>query len=153
MPFALLFIVLIFFPINSQAADDSLGNFNKSIIGVYTSSKACENTISGPKEYIAVINEYFSKLYPDGAGYWVIPPTTNYIDNASDCIRIIQARLSDYQNAYNNYNSNYPNRHPVPILIAHRWESTHYKIAQEQPTKSYIPTKKADQRFISNISK
>ena len=154
MPQMLLFIILIFFSAESSADDNSLGNFNKSIIGVYTSSKACEKTIVGPREYIEVIDEYFAKLYPNGTGYWVTPKGIKYIDSVSECIRIIQARLSEYQSAYNNYNANYPNRNPVPILVAYRWDRTYIEPTKSvQPTKSYIPNKTATQRFISATSR
>ncbi len=143
--------ILLFMPTNTSASDrgdEILRNFTKSITAIYSTSKSCENTISpGPKEYIEVISSYFTRLYPSGVSYWVLPQSKP-ITNANECIRLMERRLSEYKSAYNDYNNNYPNVGAVPILIAYRWNDIYVDPSEKKPTRSYLPA--AKQKFASN---
>lgn len=145
--------MFLLFPLNAYADDRSLSNFTKSIVAVYVASKACENTISpGPREYIEVINSYFSQLYPNGgASYWVIPKTDRNIASVHECIRLIERKLSDYRSAYNDYSNNYKNTNAIPVLVAYRWGESYVETPQRRPTSSYLALPK--QKFSESFSR
>lgn len=146
--FRILLIILMCIPALSYADDKILSNFTKSIAAVYTSSKSCESTISpGPKEYIEVISKYLSQLYPNGASYWIIPQYGHIIDDAPECIKLMQSALYEYQVAYNSYSNNYPERTPAPVLISYNWGEIYKEQPKKQPVKSYVPPK---QKFVSS---
>lgn len=138
-----LFIIPIFIPINCYAEDTILGKFTKSISTVYVASKSCENTIApGPKEYISLITDYFTKLYPNGTGYWVIPLSDQVIDNPVTCIRLIKTGLYEYEYAREDYRNNYPSRNQPPILVAYQWEKIYIETPPPTPFRSYTPLEK-----------
>ena len=147
----ILIIIFIFIPISGYADDVILGKFTKSISNVYTTSKSCEETIApGPKEYISLIDDYFTKLYPNGTSYWGIPRSGQIISSPITCIRLIKNDLFDYKNASEDYRNNYPDRSQPPILVAYQWEKVYAEPAPAQPIRSYTPPQTTKSKFSTS---
>ena len=121
------FIATIFLMLPTHAGagtsnDGDISNFTRKISAIYSISKSCEKALSpGPKEYMAQIEEYMEKLYPNGAGYWVIQKNAPPINNTQTCINLIQEQLLGYQKELEAFQNNNPNRSAPPVFTMYSW--------------------------------
>jgi hypothetical protein len=114
--------------------------FTRSISKLYMASAKCQDTLAqGPSEYLALISEYLSALYPNGVGYWVVPPKVKPTTDRKTCTKMMQRQLMEYKSARNDYADAYPDR-PMepPVLVAYQWDRMVPPEAR-QPVGSYLP--------------
>lgn len=113
-------------PVGKAVADDRvLAQVNKNIVMVYTSAAECMYTLSpGPDQYVQIIKDYFSMLYPKGTGYWVLPVVTEYEQDRNVCITNLESGLLRYQRSLYDFHNTYPNRPQPPMLLAYKWRES-----------------------------
>lgn len=115
-------LILFLWPLNSFADDLIASRFTSSMTMMYTSSEACRGTLApGPDEYVKLITDYLNILYPSGIAYWVIPEVPQHVKDRRSCLVVVQQHLLEYQQASLDYQHNYPNQLPPPILVAYNW--------------------------------
>ncbi len=134
------------------SSDDAvLNRITSSISLVYVSASECKGTLSpGPEQYVQQIDDYFTKLYPNGAGYWALPPTREMQTNREICIINLESSLLKYQRSLYEFRISYPKRIQPPMLLAYRWRDR--TIENDTPTFSTLPisspkASKPDSRF------
>ncbi len=129
--------IFLIIPNQSRADDDgSIATFTRKISSIYSISKSCEKALyPGPKEYMSQIEDYLGKLYPNGAGYWVIPKNVQEITNTQTCITLMQGQLLGYQKELEAFQSNNPSRESPPILTVYNWNSKYVPETLEQAMK------------------
>ena len=94
-----------------------------------------------PEIYINAIKNYLDKLYPDGAGYWVVSPESKYESNKGSCITKLEANLLRYQYSLRAFRYAYPKLLQPPVLFAYRWRE--YNPETKEETGFYPPASKA----------
>lgn len=129
--FLLGFCVLCATSTAAKAEDRVLEQVNKNIVLVYNSAAECTQTlVPGPDQYVKLIKDYFTKLYPDGTGYWILPPVTEYQTDRGVCIINLETSLQRYQRSLFDFHAIYPNRPQPPILLAYQWRDNAGNIAR-----------------------